>query len=156
MISTCAFGQKSNLYRDDGKLIADTTFQINGDSYKNIMTLEKVLLPRMFNEIKYPEIARENGTEGMIITQLFIDNKDFYYKIVKSDNDFLKKSVVDYFDHLDKYVINQIRPSEGSLIVYIPIVFKIQKERFIENLKKNSSLTIETTDIAKQTDIIKH
>lgn len=155
MFSTYTFGQMSNLYRADGRLKADTTFQINGDSFKNIITLEKVLLPRMYNKIKYPEIARENGNEGMIIIQLYIDNKGFDYKIVKSNNDLLKETVVEYFDHIDKYIIDQIRPVVGSLNIYIPVIFEIQKNKFIENLKKNNSLTIETDDIAKQIIITK-
>jgi hypothetical protein len=156
LFSTCAFGQQSNLYCVDKKLIADTTFQIDEDSYNNVLTLEKVLLPRMFNRIIYPEIARENAIEGKVIVQIFVDQKDFKYKIIKSDNDYLKVPVIDYFDHLDKYVIDQIRPSKGYFNIYIPVEFKIQKDQFSENLRKNNSLTIETKDIAAQTDIIKH
>jgi hypothetical protein len=156
LFSTCAFGQRSDLYSVDRKLIADTTFQIDEDSYNNVLTMEKVLLPRMFNRIIYPEIARETAIEGKVIVQVFVDQKDFKYKIVKSDNDYLKVPVIDYFDHLDKYVIDQIRPSKGIFNIYIPIEFKIQKDQFSENLRKYNSLTIETKDIAKQTDIIKH
>ena len=156
LISTSTFGQQSSLYRVDKKLIADTTFQIDDDSYKNTIALEKVLLPRMYNRINYPEIARETGAEGIIIVQVFVDQKDFKYKIVKSNNKYLEIPVIEYFDHLDNYVINQIRPIKGFLKIYIPIVFKIQKDQFLDSLNKHGSVAIEIKDIAKQTDIIKN
>ena len=110
----------------------------------------------MYNGISYPEITRENAIEGKVIVQVIVDQKDFQYKIVKSDNDYLKFPVIDYFDRLDKHVIDQIRPSKGFFNIYIPIEFKIQKDQFSENLRKYNMLRIETKDIAKQYDIIKH
>jgi len=41
--STVAFGQQSNLYRSDDKLIADTTFQIDESAYSCATIIEKVL-----------------------------------------------------------------------------------------------------------------
>ncbi len=56
LFSTCAFGQRSDLYRIDRRLIADTTFQIDVDSYYNVLTLENVLLPRIYNGISVVSI----------------------------------------------------------------------------------------------------
>ena len=150
-----AVGQQSNLYRFDKKLIADTTFQIDDFSYQNEIIVEKVLLPGLYNNIKYPEIARESFIEGIVIVQIIIDKKDFKYQIVKGDNNILCTPIKDYFNSLDKYWIEQIRPTNGILNMYIPIEFKIQRNKFVDNLKNHSLLRIETNDIAPQCGFIK-
>jgi len=153
--SSVAFGQQSNLYRPDGKLIADTTYQVDENAYSSAKTIEKVLLPRMYNAIGYPEVAKENGIEGIIVVQLFVFQREFKYTVVRSDNDYLKAPVVAYFDHLDKQTIDQIRPTKGYISFFIPVVFKIRKDQFKENLKKQGSLVIETNEIAIVSDIVR-
>jgi len=153
--STVAFGQQSNLYRPDGKLIADTTYQVDENAYSCATTIEKMLLPRMYNAISYPAVAKENGIEGIVIVQMFVFQREFKYTVVRSDNDYLKAPVVAYFDHLDKQTIDQIRPTKGYISFFIPIVFRIQKDQFKENLKKLGSLVIETNEAANVLDIVK-
>ena len=155
LYSNCVFGQKSNLYRADKKMIADTIFQIDNYSYNNALIIEEVLLPRIYNKINYPELARENGIEGMVIVQILANQKDFKYKIVRTDNLILSSPIIEYFDHLDGYLIDQIKPSKGFLNIFIPIEFRLPKDQFYTNLKRYGKLIIETKDIAKQTDIIK-
>jgi hypothetical protein len=142
LISNFTFSQNSLLYRHDRRLFADTIYQIDNNSFENLANVEKVILPRIFNQIKYPEIARENNIEG---------------RVIKSDDELFKTTVIDYFSDLLKndFIIEQIKPDHGVLNIYMPIDFKMLKDRFEENLKKNGSVTIETNSIARQVTIIK-
>jgi hypothetical protein len=159
LISNFSFSQNSVLYRPDRKLIADTIYQIDNNSYQNLGKVEKVILPRIYNQIKYPEIARENNFEGRVIILLSIDSNvnQRTFSIIKSDNELFKTAVIDYFSDLVKndFIIEQVKPDHGVLNIYLPIDFKMLKDRFEENLKKNKSVTIETNSIAKQVTIIR-
>ena len=152
-----AIGQESMLYRADRKLLIDTTFQIDIYSYENLINLEKVLLPMIYNGIKYPEIARENNQEGIVIVCVSISNSinTFTFNIVKSDYEILKETTNNYFSNISDFTKEQIKPEYGTITIYIPMMFKINHNKYIETLKHNKSVTIETNDIAKQTIIIK-
>jgi hypothetical protein len=159
LISNFTFSQNSLLYRHDRRLIADTIYQIDNNSFGNLANVEKVILPRIFNQIKYPEIARENNVEGRVIILLTIDSNGIHrtFSIIKSDDELFKTTVIDYFSDLLKndFIIEQIKPDHGVMNIYLPIDFKILKDRFEENLKKNRSVTIETNSIARQVTIMK-
>ena len=151
--------QSSFLYNGDRKLIIDSSYQIDKNSYNCLLNLEKVLLPRIYNQIKYPEIARENNQEGKVIVLIKIDSelKEKDFSIVNSDAETLLPPVIEFFKHLleNSYLLEQIKPKQGILSIYIPVEFKINKNRFEETVTKNNAVTIETNDIAKQMDIIR-
>lgn len=158
LFSNIAFGQESMLYKNDRKLIIDSSFQIDENSFKNVNNFEKVILPRIYNGIKYPEIARENNQEGTVIVCFSISKniKDYTFKIVKSDCKEFDQSVTDFFKSLTDFTKEQLIPEKGNLIVYVPIVFKINQKKYLETLLKNKAVTIEANDIAPQITIIKH
>jgi hypothetical protein len=87
-LANLAYGQESLLYNSDKQLIADTTYTIDENSYNNLHSIEVVLLPNIYNNIKYPEIARENNQEGIVIVKISV-NKD------------------DVFDYQPEYIQNQ-------------------------------------------------
>jgi len=111
----------------------------------------------IYNGIKYPEIARENNQEGIVIVCVSISNSinTFTFNIVKSDYEILKETINNYFSNISDFTKEQIKPEKGMITIYIPIMFKINQNKYIETLKQNKSVTIETNDIAKQTIIIK-
>jgi hypothetical protein len=159
LVSNFCRPQSSLLYNGDRKLIIDSSYQIDKNSYNCLLNLEKVLLPRIYNQIKYPEIARENNEEGKVIVLIKIDSelKEKDFSIVKSDAETLLPTVIEFFKHLleNNYLLEQIKPRQGILNIYIPVEFKINKNRFEETVTKNKAVTIETNDVARQMDIIR-
>jgi hypothetical protein len=159
LVTNTCFSQRSLLYNKERKLKCDSSYEIDNNSYNSLPNLEKVLLPRIYNQIKYPEVAVENNQEGKIIVLLKIDSelKEKAFSIVKSNPESLLPPVKEFFGQLieNNYLLEQIKPKQGMLSIYIPIEFKINKNRYEETIKMNKTVTIETNDVAKQTDIIK-
>jgi hypothetical protein len=157
-ISDICHSQSSVLYNGNRKLIVDSTFQIDDNSFKYLNNLEKVLLPRIYNQIKYPEIARENNEEGVVIVLINIDSelKTNSFSIEKTKFESLLPPIKEYFQLLleNKNLLSQFKPDQWKLSIYIPIEFKINKNKFKESIKKNKTVTIETNDIARQVFIV--
>ncbi|MDO3644929.1 energy transducer TonB [Mucilaginibacter sp. L3T2-6] len=152
LFANTALAQNSMLYNNHRKLMIDTSFTISTETYRNIRTIEKVLLPVIFNNIKYPEVARQNGERGTVIVQLTIDNKSmlYTYKIVKSDLEIFNPPVNQLFKNLSKYVRDAICPAGQSINIYIPVRFFLNQDNFEKTLKLNHSVTIEANDTAPQ------
>jgi outer membrane biosynthesis protein TonB len=157
LFSNFAIAQNSSLYSSARKLIADRSYSIDKNTFNNINTIEKVLLPLIYNNIKYPAVAKENGEQGVVIVQLLIDNKTklYTYKIVEADAEVFKQPVMDFFSRLSQYIRDEICPAGESIQVYIPVKFFINQNSFKKALKKNHAVTIETNDIAPEVAIIK-
>ena len=61
---TCSiYGQESSLYNSDGKLKIDTTLFIESNHLSDLIKIEKLILPALYNRLDYPEISRESGNE---------------------------------------------------------------------------------------------
>ncbi len=158
LITNIVLAQSSNLYRKDGKLFVDTTFSIPQQSLKMADRLEKVLLPYIYNTLKYPEINREVNVEDDIIVELRLgsDAGNTDYRIAKSKTDYFTKYLLTYFKSLPDFLIEQISPQKGVLQIYIPLKFIINRNRLKETLKLNKALTIEANEVAPQSIIITH
>jgi len=155
-LANLAYGQESLLYNSDRQLIADTIYTIDENSYNNLHSIEVVLLPNIYNNIKYPEIARENNQEGIVIVKISVNKDDvFEFEIVKSDYELFGKAVKDFFSEISLTKIQQISPERDEINIYIPIVFEISEDYFMEKLKQNNSVSIGTNGIAKGCFIIK-
>ena len=156
LFSNIAIAQHSALYHKNRQLIIDPSYSIDENTYSNISVIEKVLLPTIYNNIKYPEIARENGDEGIVIVQLSIDNKamSYDYKIIKSAAKIFNQPVMDFFGRMSKYKRDEICPAGQSIIVYVPIKFYMSPNSFKKSLKKNHSVTVEANDLTPEAAIV--
>ena len=152
LFSNIAVAQHSVLYDKNGKLIIDRSYSIDKNSYGKINLIEKYLLPAIYNNIKYPAVAREDGNEGVVIVQLSIDNKimSYSYKIMRADAEVFKQPVLSFFSKLSKNIKDEICPPGQSILVFIPVKFFITQNSFKKSFQKNHSVTIETNDIAPE------
>ena len=73
--------QTSKLYDENRRLFYDKTYQIDQNTFNNLQMIEKVLLPKMYNGIKYSALAAENDFEGTIIVELSISAKAQDYQV---------------------------------------------------------------------------
>ncbi len=143
--SNIALAQTSRLYNDNGKLLVDSSYRIDRFSFSNIQTIEKILLPKMYNEIRYSAVAMENEFEGTVIVQLSISAKaqNYNVKIIKSDSEDLNKVVLSFFNSLGDYAKAQIAPNKGTITVYLPVKFELFKDEYNKLLNKNHTVTIQ-------------
>ncbi|MGZ3757741.1 MAG: energy transducer TonB [Mucilaginibacter sp.] len=142
--SNIAFAQTSRLYDKDRKLLVDKIFVIDTFSFSNIANVEKILLPKMYNGIKYSALARENEIEGTVIVRLSIgpNGQNYAVKVVKSDSEELSKTVLDFFNNLSVYTKNDISPQKGEIVIFLPVKYEILKDEYNSTLNKNHSVTI--------------
>jgi len=145
ILNIAASAQTSKLYDKKRRLLIDKSYTIDELTYSNIQTIEKILLPKMYNSIKYTAISAENEFEGTVIVQLSVgaQGQDYEVKIVKPAEEELNKAVLKFFNGLQEYPRRQISPAKGKITVYIPITFEISKDNYIKLLNKNKSLTIQ-------------
>ncbi|MEI6851374.1 MAG: hypothetical protein WCL06_00970 [Bacteroidota bacterium] len=109
LLTFSAIGQTasiSNLYYDDGRLIADTSFRISPQQLKKWTAVEDTLTKNILEKLSYPIVAKENNVFGKVIVSFTIDLtgrfNDFYlekyYNIKSADtgnlfiNRFMKSS----------------------------------------------------------------
>lgn len=89
LTSTVALAQQSTLYNKHQQLLIDTSYTVDFVTYQNLPLIEKDLLPRIYNSIKYPARSKYNNVDGTVIVQVSIKGNNYSYKIVKStDEDF--------------------------------------------------------------------
>ena len=151
-ISNIAFGQESMLYNSNRKLNIDTTIQINEHSYNNLHFIEKALLPRIYHSLEYPEISRENNQQGIVIVKIIADEQNnFAFEIAKPTFNLLENEVIIFFENIPEYIVRQISPDEGEINIFIPIIFEIDENYFLDKLKQKGAVSIEVNGITKET-----
>jgi len=69
----------SSMYHENGKLIVDTTLQINLKQLQRFSTAERYIMYHMTREQIYTPMAKENGVEGISIIAF-----DYEYPSIKN------------------------------------------------------------------------
>lgn len=152
--SPSAFSQSTALYDAYGALNVDNQFKITKNALLKAPTIEKELLPSIYNNLKYPAEARENNFGGIVIVKFTCFSGKTSFEIVKySDGVF--KNAVDRFLKLrpEKYFYDKIG-KYGDILFYLPIKFQMINGRFKETLSVNKMLTIEAIDAAPEAVVI--
>jgi hypothetical protein len=70
------FGQHSQLYRDDGKLLFDTSYSISKVDLEKLNKFEKYILPDIFNKLVFPIEASDVSTSGKVVVKITILEND--------------------------------------------------------------------------------
>jgi hypothetical protein len=68
----------SRLYKSNGRLIADTTFNISQRQLSKWTTIEDSLTKQILDKFNYPKICWENGIFGKIIISFDVDKKGMF------------------------------------------------------------------------------
>jgi hypothetical protein len=148
LLSNIAGAQTSGLYSRDRRLRADRSFRIDAFTFATMPAIEKELLPRIYNSIKYPAEARYNNIAGAVIAEIVFsnginDDKSYDFKIVKSTNKVFDNMVLRGLKELSGYMNNELLLPKGRFVFYVPISFKVNPNHYESQLKKNGVVSIE-------------
>ncbi|GAA4105250.1 hypothetical protein GCM10022392_33750 [Mucilaginibacter panaciglaebae] len=148
LIPGIACAQQSVLYNSHRQLIADTSFVIDKKSFSNLPLFEKEILPRIYNNVKYPARLRYNGVNGSVVAKLVISGDSLSFRIMKSSYDDFNLPVSTCLKNLSRYIQSGLFPKKEMLSFYVPIKFEVILNRYQETLKKNKMITIEAYEEA--------
>jgi hypothetical protein len=141
--STNVFGQESMIYRRDGKLKLDTIYSIDSKRLKDFETIEKDLLPIIFNKLLYPNTSK-SSVSGIVIAKLKLDqNNNLSIHIVKSADESLSSSVKIALD--TSLIKHKLLSFKKPFEFYIPFQFEVLKDTFLEDLKLHNSIVIRSS-----------
>lgn len=124
---------------DDDKgaeeLIKITEENLNADNIEQVATLESNVeivggLEKIYQSVKYPDLALKAGVEGKVIAQVFIDKEGSLVKVnfLKSINPILDAEVMRVLTEETQF--KPARVSGGKTVagsIVIPFTFKIKK-----------------------------
>lgn len=150
LISCVTFAQKSVLYNEHRQLIVDTSFHIDEHTYKNLPLFEKEILPRIYNNVRYPARSRYNNINGIVIAKLEINGNSLNFEIVKSSDEDFNLPVLKSLKNLSLYMWRSQFPENEKLIFYMPIKFEVVRQRYQKTLNQNHMITIEVTEDAPE------
>jgi hypothetical protein len=148
LVPIVAFSQSSILYNADGTLKADKQFKITKEMLIKAPAIEKNLLAAVYNNVRYPSMAKENNITGSVIVKLVTTAGNTGFEIVKSSDIVFKESLERFFKGIYLY---SKAGYHGPGVFYLPIKFQLLKNRFSQTLKSNKVLTIEAIEPAPDT-----
>lgn len=153
LISTFLKGQdKSVLYDNNGKLIADSTYSISVEDLPQIIEIEKQIINQILEKVKYPEVVSENHMNATLIASIFIDDsrnirlkniihKELYFTYLHrnirddfddKDDPYLDKEISDLFNY------RLVLKSKGiaNITLHIPFKFVMTSETVDKNFNR--------------------
>jgi hypothetical protein len=140
------YGQESNLYRIDGKLKVDTMYSINPQRINDLVTIEKYLLPTIYNRLEYPRFASGLSIQGIVIAKIIVTNDSTVsVKIVKSIDESLSKSVIFAID--TAIILNELKDIRKPIEFYLPFKFIVLKDVFRADLESDNSIVIRASSV---------
>jgi TonB family protein len=151
LLSNIASAQTSILYNNSRSLKVDNSFKIDEFTFSNIANIEKELLPRIYNAVRYPAMAKENNISGTVIIQLLINDGDGSFEIAKSSNKIFNDPALKALKSIYPQVVF---PPKGKLLLYVPLKFEVIQNTYKNTLNRNHAVTIQTNDAAPVTTVI--
>ncbi|MEL7122030.1 MAG: TonB family protein [Bacteroidota bacterium] len=108
------------------------------------------LLQYIYNNIKYPKIARDNGIEGTVVVSFVIDKEG---NIVQPE---MRRSLGGYFDDVVLHVVNKMpqwspgkqRGQEVAVQFNLPIKFKLTDDMVKEDAQDFGKLELKAFSVA--------
>ncbi len=140
------FSQSTALYNADASLKADRQFRITKDALSKMPAIEKDLLPTVYNNLKYPAVAKDNSYTGMAIVKFTVVKGQVSFEIVKFVDEIFKDVVNRFFKAMPEWQLRSKAGKHGDMVFYLPIKFQIIKDRFKKTLSANKMLTIEALE----------
>jgi hypothetical protein len=151
LVPIVAFSQSSILYNADGTLKADKQFKITKEMLIKAPAIEKDLLASVYNNVRYPAMAKENNITGSVIVKLVTTDGNTGFEIVKSSDIVFKEALERFFKGMPGTYLYSKAGYHGPGVFYLPIKFQLLKNRFNQTLKSNKVLTIEAIEPAPDT-----
>ncbi|MFD0752010.1 hypothetical protein ACFQZS_17785 [Mucilaginibacter calamicampi] len=142
------FGQSTSLYNADGTLKADKQFKITKEVLLKAPVIEKELLASVYNNLKYPVMARENNYTGWVIVKFTSVGERVSFEIVKYKDEVFRDAVNQFFKSRPEGYLRSKIGGHGDIVFYLPIKFQMINNRFKKTLSTNKMLTIEAIEPA--------
>ncbi len=123
-------------------LKCDSLFSITPNSLKEFQRLERRIYP-IYESIKYPERAWENGISGLVIVKLDCFKNDTIINIVfeKCPDPIFKDPITKSINKHKNYILNYIsEPTHVSF--YIPFRFEIDQGGLIKDMNDTGVIRI--------------
>ena len=139
------FGQHSQLYRDDGKLLFDTSYSISKVDLEKLNKFEKYILPDIFNKLVFPNEASDVSTSGKVVVKITILENDVKSSVanegILNEWDRLlvnaaKESITNSKSDILEWSKDIIKPVQ----FFIPFEFKIIDQTFESELQRAHAL----------------
>lgn len=154
LLPVIGFSQSSILYNANGALKADKQFKITIEALLKAPVIEKELLASVYNNLKYPTVAKENNYTGWVIVKFTSVNGRVSFEIVKYKDEIFRDAVNQFFKSRPEWYLRSKLGRHGDIIFYLPIKFQMINNRFKKTLSTNKMLTIETIETAPDPDVI--
>jgi len=150
-------GQETVLYNTDGKLKIDTLLKTDINERDAILAFENYLLPDIYSRIEYPTIAVENAIEGSLICKLKYTKPNllqitFLKYVDRTLDDAVLKGIKEIEDKVCRYLNEKAK--NNTIVIYLPVIFEIEKNKFEENLKIRKCILIRKEALTKQKMIV--
>jgi hypothetical protein len=154
LLPAIGFSQSSILYNADGTLKADKQYKIDKETLANVPIIEKELLASVYNNIRYPAMAKENNFGGSVIVKLVTKDSNTNFEVVKSSDIVFKEALERFFKNMPESYLYSKVGYHGPGVFYLPIKFQMLKSRFKKTLTANKMLTIEALDVAPESHVV--
>lgn len=118
---------QSSFYSSSGKLLIDTAYSISKEAFEIISKSEEIIFPSLYNDIKYPELLRENALEGIVIAKVIInpDSKVLDVSIDKTFDNLADTVIIDALQSESIFLINLLKQKNRQAVYYFPFRFKL-------------------------------
>jgi hypothetical protein len=140
LISSIASAQKSSLYNKKRQLIADTSFKIDEQTYKNLATIEGEVLPEIYGRIRFQWMDNKTRS-GIVIVKLAFNKGVCTFDIVRSKVTAFEDAVYLACKGMKKEYDALYR--DENYLLYVPIKFERVPNKLDKLLKKNNAITIQ-------------
>ena len=148
LLPVIAFSQSTILYNADGTLKADKQFKITKEALQKAPIIEKELLASVYNNLKYPVVAKENNYTGWVIVKFTSVSGRVSFEIAKYEDEIFRDAVNQFFKSRPEGYLRSKIGRHGDIIFYLPIKFQMINDRFKKTLSANKMLTIEAIETA--------
>ncbi|MBC7399329.1 MAG: hypothetical protein H7289_05235 [Mucilaginibacter sp.] len=141
LISSMASAQKSLLYNNNHRLIADTSFKIDEHTYKNLEKIEGEVLPEIYGRIRLQWIGINESGSGMVIVRLAFNKGVCTFEVVRSKVTAFEDAVYMACKGMKKEYDGLGR--NENYLLYVPVRFEGMPNKFNKLLNQNNAITIQ-------------
>jgi len=141
-------GQESALYRNDGKLLIDTTLSIDTKILDELVDFEKYILPNFYSRLSYPRFCSQNSVYGTVIIKIqILSDIAIFIEPIRYPHIALFDAVKQALDinilksELKTWEIFKKYPVE----FYIPVKFEVLEDTFRQDLKEQNAVLIKSS-----------
>ncbi|WP_457129462.1 hypothetical protein [Mucilaginibacter sp. HD30] len=148
LLPVIGLSQSTTLYNANGTLKADKQYKITIETLLKAPVIEKDLLASVYNNLKYPAVAKDNNYTGWVIVKFTSVSGRVSFEIAKYQDEIFRDAVNQFFKSRPEWYLRSKLGMHGDIVFYLPIKFQMINDRFKKTLSTNKMLTIEAIEPA--------